>query len=123
MTFSILMVLYVVNCGINYRRVSFSEKSGIETTAYTVEDLKQACLWLTEEVNTRAGQVKRDENGVMMLECAEEKDAVNAMQALGRQYPALAGILSKTERASCIRDPFLSGSDRCLCSIYCGGEL
>lgn len=91
LTFSILMVLYVVNCGINYRRVSFSEKSGIETTAYTVEDLKQACLWLTEEVNTRAGQVKRDENGVMMLECAEEKDAVNAMQALGRQYPALEG--------------------------------
>ena len=91
LTVSVLMLLYVVNCGINYRRVSFSEKSGIETAAYTVEDLKQTCLWLTEEVNARAGQVERDENGVMLLESAEEKDAVKAMKALGSQYPALEG--------------------------------
>lgn len=88
---SVLMLLYVLNCSINYKRVSFSEKSGIQTVEYTAEDLKQTCLWLTEEVNARAGQVERDEAGVMKLESPEEEDAVKAMQALGVQYPALEG--------------------------------
>lgn len=88
---SVLMLLYVLNCGINYKRVSFSEKSGIQTVEYTAEDLKQTCLWLTEEVNARAGQVERDEAGVMKLESPKEEDAVKAMQALGVQYPALEG--------------------------------
>ena len=38
---SLLLFLYVVNCGINYRSASFSEKSGIQTRKYTVEELAE----------------------------------------------------------------------------------
>lgn len=88
---SILAFLYVLNCGINYRRVSFSEKSDIYTVEYTAADLKQTCVWLTEEVNARAGLVSRDEAGVMKMTDVDGGAAVTAMRYLGGQYPALSG--------------------------------
>ncbi|CUX21601.1 DUF3810 domain-containing protein [Clostridium sp. C105KSO13] len=91
LTVSVLVLLYVLNCGINYRRVSFSEKSDIQMVEYTVEDLKQTCMWLTEELNARTGLVNRDEAGVMKLTGEDERAAVTAMEQLGEQYPALSG--------------------------------
>lgn len=91
LTASILLFLYVVNCGINYRRVSFSEKSQIKTSVYEVEELKQVCIWLTEEVNERAGAVNRDSDGVMELSAPEASEAVKAMERLGESYPAMKG--------------------------------
>lgn len=92
---SILMFLYAINCGINYQRIPFSEKAGIQTSPYTAEDLKQTCLWLTREVNARAGKVRRDAKGVMELKGPEGKAAVKAMEQLGREYPSLAGYYPK----------------------------
>ncbi|MCI5701015.1 MAG: DUF3810 domain-containing protein [Lachnospiraceae bacterium] len=91
LTASVLIFLFVINCGINYRSVSFSEKSGFMTVEYTIENLKNVCIRLTEEVNERADLVARDEAGVMILEADEREDAVRAMEDLGKQYPALAG--------------------------------
>ncbi|MBU3878448.1 DUF3810 domain-containing protein [Faecalicatena sp. AGMB00832] len=91
LTASVLLFLYVTNCGINYRRISFSEKSGIQTSQYTAEDLKRVCLRLTEEVNARAGKVERDDSGVMKLSGPEKEAAVNTMNQLGTRYPAMAG--------------------------------
>lgn len=92
----VLFFLYVLNCGINYHRESFSESSGIEMESYTAEELKSVCLWLTEEVNRLSGQVTRDQEGVMRLEGgaarSSQKEAVKAMQRLGRDYPELAGF-------------------------------
>ena len=67
LTVSVLMCLYAVNCGVNYQRESFSEKSGLEAEQYTAEELKAVCLWLTEEVNARAGLVERGGSGEMIL--------------------------------------------------------
>ncbi len=88
---SILVLLYVLNCGISYKRESFSAASGITTEEYSIEDLKQACLWLTEEVNKRSDKVKRNSAGVMELSGDEQDTAVNAMVQLGEEYPVLSG--------------------------------
>ena len=53
----ILAFLYTICCGINYHRRSFSEEEGIVTYRYTAQDLKDVCLWLTEEVNALSGEV------------------------------------------------------------------
>lgn len=110
LTASALLFLYAANCGVNYQRESFSEKTGLAAKQYTAEELKQVCLWLTEEVNALAGQVERDGSGEMILAApAEEKQdaaaaeyeemplqvlgdtAVQAMTDLAEEYPDMKG--------------------------------
>lgn len=114
LTASVLLFLYTINCGINYRRESFSEKSGFLAEQYTAEELKEVCVWLTKEVNERAGQVERGADGEMILGLQEttgkgegrelkgvadgEKTsdssldaAVYAMEKLAEEYPDLEG--------------------------------
>lgn len=88
-----LFFLYMLNCGVNYHRESFSESSGIEIGSYTAEDLKNVCLWLTEEVNSRSGSVTRDGQGIMQLkEKNVNQKAARAMRRLGEDYPELEGF-------------------------------
>lgn len=118
LTASVLLFLYTVNCGINYQRESFSEKTGLAAEQYTTEELKEVCVWLTEEVNALAGQVGRNEEGVMLLEMPTAEGAemrtvdggkipvadggemtlqvlgdiaVQAMSELAKEYPDMAG--------------------------------
>ena len=110
LTASALLFLYAANCGVNYQRESFSEKTGLAAKQYTAEELKQVCLWLTEEVNALAGQVERGGSGEMVLAAsAEEKQdaaaaeyeemplqvlgdtAVQAMTDLAEKYPDMKG--------------------------------
>jgi len=88
---SVLFFLYVLNCGINYNRDSFSESSGITAENYSPDQLKEVCLWLTAEINQLSGEMKRDEQGVMVLNGSIDESAANAMAALGAEYPQLAG--------------------------------
>ena len=48
----IMLLVFVINCGINYHRESFSEKSGLKIQTYSVKDLQATCQWLTEEVES-----------------------------------------------------------------------
>ncbi len=110
LTASALLFLYAANCGVNYQRESFSEKTGLAAKQYTAEELKQVCLWLTEEVNALAGQVERGGSGEMILAApaVEKKDAaaaeyeemplqvlgdtaVQAMTDLAEEYPDMKG--------------------------------
>ncbi len=114
LTVSVLLFLYTINCGVNYQRESFSEKSGLLAEQYTAEELKKVCEWLTDEVNDRAGLVKRNEDGEMILgitdmrsktvgtvqdETGTEKiisdsplnAAVQGMEKLAETYPDLNG--------------------------------
>lgn len=120
LTASVLLFLYTVNCGINYQRESFSEKSGFLAEQYTAEELKKVCIWLTEEVNVRAELVERNEDGEMLLgmgeidsevagtvyngtvmEIQDTEDkmisetpvnaAVHAMEKLAEKYPDMKG--------------------------------
>lgn len=103
----VLFFLYVLNCGINYHRESFSESSGIQIEKYSAAELEEVCLWLTEEVNSRSKEVSRSALGVMKiggqkLPITQEnvqtspvkmmnKEAIRAMERLGERYPELSG--------------------------------
>lgn len=80
--------------------------------SYTAEELKSVCLWLTEEVNGLSADVVRDEGGVMRLgeggmEAGKDtqgplrKEAVRAMQRLGREYPELSGFYPNPKGLLC----------------------
>lgn len=87
----ILAFLYTACCGINYHRKSFSEEAGIVTYEYSADELKDICIWLTEEINVRAKEVERDENGLLELEASEREGGIEAMQSLAEEFPVLEG--------------------------------
>ena len=91
----ILAFLYTACCGINYHRRSFSEEEGIVTYQYSADDLKEICLWLTEEVNVRADEVTRDAEGLLVLDASEQDGGVEAMRKLAGEFPSLAGYYPK----------------------------
>ena len=91
LTAGILAFLYTACCGINYHRKSFSQEEGIVTYEYRVEQLRDICVWLTEEVNARADEVTRDAKGVMELDAPEDVGAVEAMHRLGEEFPSVRG--------------------------------
>ena len=94
----ILAVLYTTCCGINYQRRSFSEEEGIITYKYSAQDLKEICLWLTDEVNALSGEVERDSSGVMPLEGPEGEGAVEAMQELAEEFSSLDGYYPQPKK-------------------------
>lgn len=99
----ILAFLYTICCGINYHRRSFSEEEGIVTYRYTAQELKDVCLWLTEEVNALSGEVDRGSSGVMTLEAPEEEEnvgngAVEAMYGLAEEYHSLGGYYPQPKK-------------------------
>ena len=88
----LLFFSYVVNCGINYYRETFSESAGFAVETYSVKELKEVCLWLPGEVNESSRKVKRDPDGVMTLQdISPAREAAEAMKSLGRRYPELSG--------------------------------
>ena len=87
----ILAFFYTACCGINYHRHSFSEEEGIVTYHYSVDELKEICIWLTQEVNARAEEVARDSQGVMELSESEKEGGVAAMYGLAEEFSSLDG--------------------------------
>lgn len=88
---SILAFLYTAGCGVNYHRKTFSSEEGIIASDYTAEELQEICIRHTEEVNSRAGKVSRDSDGVMILTAPEGERAVEAMEKLAEAFPSLKG--------------------------------
>ena len=50
----ILFFIYAAACGVNYYRTSFAEETSLEVEGGTVEELKEACRMLTDQVNETA---------------------------------------------------------------------
>ncbi len=88
----ILFFLYAAFCGVNYHRSSFARETGLEWEGATVADLREVCEDLTSAVNLTGRQVKRDENGLMMLTEDVSVHAVRAMEKLAREYTCLEGF-------------------------------
>lgn len=86
-----LFFLYEMNCGVNYHRNSFSESAEMKVREYTKEELKEVCLWLTQEVNSASGKVDRDSEGIMRISADAGSGAALAMQKLGTVYRELEG--------------------------------
>ena len=56
-----------------------------------MEELKEACRMLTDQVNETASEVYRDESGQMKLTGDVQERAVAAMEKLGEKYDCLEG--------------------------------
>ena len=97
---SILAFLYTAGCGVNYHRKTFSSEEGIIASDYTAEELQEICIRLTEEVNSRAGKVSRDSDGVMILSAPEGDGAVEAMEKLAETYSSLQGYYPLPKKAA-----------------------
>lgn len=92
LTVSILLFLFTINCGINYGSSSFSEMAQIDVSSYTVDELKEVCLLITEQVNLLADQVTRDEDGIAIIPADEVPEkAQTALMNLGTIYPEMEG--------------------------------
>lgn len=95
---AVLVFVYVICCGVNYHRNSFSQEEGIVTHAYSSDELKAICIRLTEEVNVRVGMVERDDNGVMELSAPEQDGAVEAMEHLSQSFSSLKGYYPRPKK-------------------------
>lgn len=85
------ILAFTVTCGINYHRTPFSSLAGLPMELSTMEELEELCLWLTEEIEKTAALVKVGEDGLTALPEGLTEKTRDAMQALGEQYPELAG--------------------------------
>ncbi len=109
----LLLFLYTVNCGINYHAAAFSEYAGLETGAYTAEELKQLCEFLVEQVNATAEAIEADAaaaaSGTKTEGTTEkaaefryqgqrrqwQQEGILAMKAAAEQFPVLDGYYPK----------------------------
>lgn len=88
---SILLLIYTLTCGINYHHKTFAEISNLSIEGYTVDDLEDVCLLLTEAVNQYGKEVARDENGIAIVDENVSAKAAAAMENLGTLYDELSG--------------------------------
>lgn len=89
--FSILFILYTLNCGINYQRTSFASKTGLYLSPYKKEDLIALCRQLTDDVNQSGLLAARDASGLAIADSQVRLDAVAAMNILSEKFTDLAG--------------------------------
>jgi len=62
-----LFSIFVLTAGINYRRESYTEHTGITVREFTVDDLEQLYMILVEKAGTLAEDIETDENGRFLL--------------------------------------------------------
>lgn len=62
----VLILLFVLFCGINYGRKPFSEISGLEVRESSTEELAALCTELAEEINLEHSAIHTGEDGVMI---------------------------------------------------------
>ena len=86
MVVSSLFLSYTLNCGINYYRQPFSAYLDFQVRESSVEELKELCSYLTDQVNELV-----EERDYSRFYGNEEKLAREAMYNLGRQYEPLSG--------------------------------
>lgn len=88
-----LLFLYTCNCGINYYAMPFSQYAGLQTGAYSREELEALCEYLVEQVNKTA-------TGESYQPGVWRREGVWAMQAAGEQFPSLAGFYPKPKEVT-----------------------
>ena len=93
----VIFFLYTINCGINYHRLTFSQREGFVMRESTVDELAKLCLELTAEINEAALYILVDENGGFVAESDVEERAREAMQAAAVSYPELSGYYPKAK--------------------------
>ncbi len=88
---AILFFIYTTCCGINYRRTSFAEESGIGTVSYDADDLEKVCEHLVSRINELSPQIMRDDSDIFILTSRAGTAAKASMTRLGTYYDSLSG--------------------------------
>lgn len=83
----VLLLLYSVNCGINYYSMPFSAYLPYEREEHTAEELERLLVYLTEQVNRYGEQA-----GVRLTAGEYGEEGIAAMKKLGETYPCLSGF-------------------------------
>lgn len=96
---SILSFLYIIGCGVNYHRYSFSYYSNLVVQESTKEELFQLSMSLAKRANTlREQTTNEDEFGVFQLSMSNNelgKEMVKAYDKIAKDYPILGGWYPK----------------------------
>ena len=95
---SILFLLFALNCGVNYRRITYAEKLGYRSNGSGLEELHNLSQDLTQAVNRLAEEVERDENGICVVNARLNQNAVGAMTGLGEKIPVLKGYYPRPKK-------------------------
>ena len=89
---SVLLFVFMANCGVNYGRVSFAQVSGLEVRESSAKELQQLFFELLDAANTLRTEVAEDDDGVMVLSSSlrgSGETAVRAFSLLNQTYPTL----------------------------------
>jgi hypothetical protein len=91
-TISIVLFAFVVLCGTNYYRYSFTTYLDYESGTYSKEDLYNLCDYLANKLNKAREDVAVDENGVMKLSYENNRELLSkagtVMSEFVSDYPA-----------------------------------
>ena len=85
---SVLLFLFTVFCGINYRAKPFSSQADLPVRESSPEELRDLCRQIAEEVNRRAEVLENEEIPPLSVQAACGQQA---MEALGEEFPTLSG--------------------------------
>ena len=94
----VLFILFVLNCGINYQRQTFSERAGFMVRKSTEEELAGLCEELVQEINEAAEELETESPEGLSDSRKLGTEAVKAMQRAGESYPELAGYYPVPKR-------------------------
>lgn len=87
----ILILTYMLGCGINYHRLTFSQREGLAVSGAEREELVSLCEQLVRQINESAGAVQRRDDGSWKLTSDAPIRAKNAVERLGERYTSLDG--------------------------------
>lgn len=91
-TVSIVLFAFVMLCGVNYYRYSFTTYLDYEASTYTKDDLYNLCNYLADKLNEARKDVQVDENGVMKLSYKNNGELLSmagkVMSEFVSDYPA-----------------------------------
>lgn len=88
----ILLLIFMVNCGVNYGRLPFADACGLEVRESSTAELQGLCLDLIDSANKLRESLPEDENGVMQLSqpiAQTGTTAQKAFEVLSKSFPTL----------------------------------
>ena len=89
MSLSLVAVMFVYNCGINYYRSPFSAYSGITVEKYTREQVLEVLEYTIANVNLLCDEIQLDDNGSCVIPENYLDVTSEAMKKLSVQFPVL----------------------------------
>lgn len=101
-----VLLIFELNCGVNYHRLPFSSYTGLSIEKNSEEQLISLAKYLIAEANKVVPYIDTritEDYGILFTldNTDEKKEAVLAMEKLGQTYPQLAGYYPQPKPILC----------------------